>query len=164
MKVKYPPPVSKNWGFMEWADIPDRADPELVYLRRFRVFQTPYVALYVHWIMTPDTDRDPHDHPWNFFSFILRGGYTERLWETTTWPAGRTESQRISYIRRWNRFTLHRMPRHLAHKIISADTGLVTVILTGRRQGSWGFWTPGGFIDQKPYRAAERSISPNEFA
>jgi hypothetical protein len=35
--------------------------------------------MYVHWIYQPDDDRDPHDHPWPFVSFVIRGGYAERL-------------------------------------------------------------------------------------
>lgn len=34
-------------------------------------------AIRLHHILRSDNDRHFHDHPWNFVSIILRGGYTE---------------------------------------------------------------------------------------
>jgi hypothetical protein len=36
--------------------------------------------LFLHWIVRSDDDRDPHDHPWSFKSWILDGMYVERVW------------------------------------------------------------------------------------
>lgn len=79
MEIKHRPPESTEWAFMRWADIPSKQSPGQVYLRRLRVAQTPLCGLYLHWINEPDTDRDLHDHPWVFWSLILRGGYSEDI-------------------------------------------------------------------------------------
>lgn len=48
MKVTYAAPEPKRWSLMEWTDIPSKSDPELVYLRRLRILQTPWGAVYLH--------------------------------------------------------------------------------------------------------------------
>lgn len=35
-------------------------------------------AARLHNIVTPDLDREMHNHPWSFISIVLRGGYIER--------------------------------------------------------------------------------------
>lgn len=48
------------------------------YVRKLRGEQRG-LQVYVHKIMRPDHDRALHDHPWWFWSFIVKGGYTEEL-------------------------------------------------------------------------------------
>jgi hypothetical protein len=50
------------------------------YLVRLRIVQTPWFGIYLHDIHEDDGDRDPHNHPWSFLSFVLRGYYTERVY------------------------------------------------------------------------------------
>jgi hypothetical protein len=47
------------------------------YMERFALFETPWISARIHHIASPDLDRDMHDHPWNFASLVLSGGYTE---------------------------------------------------------------------------------------
>lgn len=42
-----------------------------------KMFQFFGIAIRLHHILRSDDDRHFHDHPWNFTSLILRGGYTE---------------------------------------------------------------------------------------
>lgn len=151
MDVKYAPPVPKRWSAMEWTDIPSKTNPELVYLRRLRVIQTPWWAVYVHWINEPDTDRDPHDHPWNFWSFILRGGYTEVIYERL---------HPIHTEQTWRQYSWHRMPITKAHSITSVEPGLMTLVITGRRVRTWCFWTEEGLVPWRQYLAINESHDP----
>lgn len=141
-KVKYP---YKNvrWAFFKWADIPSAADESLVYLRRLRILQTPWFMFYLHWIFEPDNDRDPHDHPMSFWSFIVRGGYTEVVYHDLGLAAHGPYRRCL--------FSLHKMPRTWAHKITDIRPGTVTLLLGGPRRQKWGFWTAQGWARWEDY-------------
>lgn len=135
--VKYPMPAPGRWCWWTWSDIPSTVHQGEVYLRRLRIFQTPWFSLYVHWIFEEDTDRDPHDHPWVFWSWVVKGGYVEEI--TGQFSSGLYYSEPPRVHRRWS---LHKMPFDKAHKIVSVLPGTVSVIVTGRRRRSFRFWTP----------------------
>lgn len=119
--------------------IMDRAG-ERVYLTRYFIFGHTYStwALMVHQMHRPDDDACHHDHPWSFFTLILRGGYVE---EVTNRRTGKV------YMRRNRPGMLLWRPaahRHRIHKL--ADGGCWTLVLRFRRKQSWGFWTKEGWI------------------
>lgn len=147
------------WSVLEVFDIPSRVNPERVYLKRLRILQTPYFGVYLHHINEPDTDRDPHDHPWPMWSFILRGGYREHVWMRPQDILGANAALQTLLYRShtWNRFSLHYMPCGYAHliKFLAPDT--VTLVVVGRRSREWGFWTPEGFVEWKVYERFEDS-------
>lgn len=150
--AKHNTQTSPRWAFLKWFDIPDRENPDLVYLRRLRIVQTPLFAIYIHWIYLPDTDRDPHDHPWNFWSLILRGGYTERLHKKS--------GEQV--LNAWYRGSFHKMSITHAHKITELIPGTVTMVVTGPRHRTWGFWTEEGFVKYMDYDKAE-GYGPDPF-
>jgi hypothetical protein len=143
-------PRSPRWALWQRTVIPCRDG--LVYLVRRRVIQTPWFAIYLHDIHEADADRDPHNHPWTFWSMVLRGSYTEQL---HTVPYVHLDTWRINH---WGRFSLHRMGRETAHRITEAEPGLKTLVITGRRRSSWGFFTQpwGGFVDWRDYEQEYR--------
>lgn len=141
----------------------------VVYLRRWYLFRMPRLwarteegrkvgvfSVRLHHIMQPDTDRWPHDHPWPFVSFILRGGYQER-WDTAGHPHPR-------FARHVRRVSTH--SRHDLHLIDTFDRGpglkggVWTLIFTGKEKkkaGSdkgWGFCTPDGWVAWNRYAPA----------
>lgn len=138
---------SPRWAFMQSMTIPCKDGTE--YLIRLRIFQTPWLALYVHDIHEDDGDRHQHNHPWSFISIILRGSYLERLYPD---PIGRPDHYVLNEYSRWS---WHRMGRDTAHRIVDASPGLKTLIITGKRQASWGFFVDGELIDWADY---ERQI------
>lgn len=146
---------SPRWAFMQRLDIPDASDPTITYLRRRRVIQTPWFGFYMHWIYLPDGDRDPHNHPWSFATFILRGGYTERFHVIPEINIDVVRTQR------WRRFSWHRMSRETAHRIVELREGTISLIFVGPRRASWGFHTAAGFVDWKDYPAA--GLGPDPF-
>lgn len=141
--------VSPRWAFMEWADIPSYANPNEVYLRRLRVLQTPLFGIMLHFIFEPDTDPDPHDHPWVFWSLVLRGGYHERVFPYVVRDRHDFSSQ--EFRNGWLSF--HKFPFDWAHKIIVLKPHTITLVITGRRRRNpWGFHTSEGFVPRKQYQ------------
>lgn len=153
--VKYPYKGNIRWAFLKWADIESAFHPGYVYLRRLRIFQTPWFALYLHFIFEPDLDRDPHDHPCNFWALIVRGGYLEDVF---THPL-----TRIPRSNTWGPGTVHKMPVEFAHQIRRLNGKTVTLCWFGHRQRQWGFWTDEGFVDQETYRKTHKTAGADPF-
>lgn len=109
-------------------------------MERWRLIQTPLFGIYVHFIYREDLDPVPHDHPWRFWSFILRGGYTEEL-HRRTGDCGSCEDRVCS------RWSLHSFPLHHAHRIVSVRPKTVTLVLVGRKVRTWGFYDGARWID-----------------
>lgn len=130
-----------GWGrFDIWKEIDG---VNTLYLRRFRIIQTKWFGLYVHYIPMPDQDRHLHDHPWNFGVFLLNGGYVEEIpdphdpaWETGT---GST----ITKIRR--RFTFRTQQAEQLHRIREILPGTWTLFFRGNKRRHWGFQTENGW-------------------
>lgn len=111
-------------------------DPENPYMLRW-LFHHPFGTVRLHKITQADADPDLHDHPWDFVSFILRGGYTEDIggpWEQHYGP-GAISLKRASD----------------AHRITSVDGPTWTLVFTGQRIRKWGFWTPEGWVAWDAY-------------
>lgn len=70
---------SPKWAFLEGFEVPDFDNPEVTYLARIRIVQTPVFGVYVHRLGTPDARKSLHNHPWPFVSILLRGSYTEMI-------------------------------------------------------------------------------------
>jgi hypothetical protein len=124
-----------------------------VYLHRLRVVQTPWLAVYLHDLNLPDSDRDPHDHPWSFWSLVLRGGYTERLF-----PYPHVVGVESWKRQTWRRWSLHRMDTAQAHMIDQVEPRTKTLVITGRRRRTWGFWTVDGWVPWQEY------VEPGDYA
>ena len=137
---------STLWAFMDGFQVRKGDTP---YLDRLRVVQTPLFGVFLHRIHQPDVDRDPHDHPWPFLSFVLSGGYTERIWADK--KRRRNDLHSLEFRR--GRWSLHRMRADRAHRILSVEDQLWTLVLTGPRKRDWGFWTNDGLVLWRDYLA-----------
>jgi hypothetical protein len=137
---------SPRWAFMSKMEIPSTRNAGENYLVRLRLIQTPWFGVYLHRVLEPDYDFSPHDHPWNFGSLILRGGYTEHIWNN---PSYHDEKY---FERRWLRWSWHKMRMGQAHKIVGVMPGTISLIFVGKRHETWGFYTPEGWIDWKVYK------------
>lgn len=101
--------------------------------RRTYLYRLALGRLYVHWFCREDMDRDPHDHPFEYWTFPLMG-YTERVF--------RPESHCFEDVHvsawRWS----YRAATH-CHQITRTDSGrwpLITIVWRGRNVRRWGFW------------------------
>lgn len=151
-KVKYPYVGGVSWALFRFMDIADTGDRSRVYLRRLIIFKTPWCGLYLHWIYLPDNGRDPHNHPMNFISLVLKGGYTEqRYWQ---WDVDGAEGT-MTHMRKRKRWSIARTTTRDFHDIRKlALSPTITLLFTGKRQQDWGFLTKDGFVPQTEYREA----------
>lgn len=136
---------SPNWAFMQRFEVPDY-DTDGIYLTRWRVIQTPLFGVYVHRFYGPDPRPTLHDHPWNFLSLVLRGGYTE----FTPDPADSYVYAFPRQVRRWNRKRATDL--HWISELGRVPTW--TLMLVGRRKRVWGYVEPDGTwtrFDEHPY-------------
>lgn len=97
----------------------------------------PWGTLRVHRILRADDDRDLlHDHPFDFTSMIVSGGYVEL----------RADGSRLEY----GVGDVNRCQAEDAHTIVSVKPRTITLVSTGLKRRSWGFHTPDGWI---PWRS-----------
>lgn len=154
---------SARWAFMERFTLthPDSGD---IYLDRLRIVATPLFGVFLHRLGCPDPGEDLHDHPWWFASLILRGGYTELVADAhdaagfariaDVYPTSKRGIERT-----WRLGTIHRLHLTECHRIIELRrTPTWTLILTGPRRRSWGFYPPTGFVDFRDYEQAARPL------
>lgn len=126
---------SPQWAFMERFVIPNFDTDEENYLVRWRIVQTPWFAVYLHRIGTPDSRPTLHDHPWDFLALVLCGGYIERRLDPVTMTVN--EAHRV----RW----VNRMRTHDAHAIVRLlRVPTWTLCLVGARRRTWGYLEPWG--------------------
>lgn len=112
------------------------------YLTRWDVLGNRFGAglkLFIHLFHRGDAELYFHDHPWPFWSLILWGGYWEH-----------TESGRSWY--RPGR--LLRRPAEWRHRVeLPEGRRCWTLIWTGAKVRSWGFWCPRGFLPWRQHAA-----------
>lgn len=155
--TKLKPTKGGRWALWLWQDImcTDNRDLDALYLKRLRIIQTPWFALYLHHILEADHDPDPHDHPFNFWSLVLRGGYFERLYP------GR-ESRDSSVVHYWP-MSFHKMSKYAAHRITDIRPNTWTLIFVGRRTQDWGYWTMDGFVQFAEYLAQNHPVNLEDY-
>lgn len=155
--------------------IPMRRSSEL-YFARFWL-QTPngtrdsgYLesgdSMLLHWLVQPDDDDALHDHPWDFESRILSGGYVEEISDgygkaqapdeqnrepdlgpTKTWFWNHDEGEIITK----KATDLHRI------RVLHPNTW--TLVITGPRVREWGFHPAGKpWQDWRSYLGIEKTV------
>lgn len=88
--------------------------------------------LRLHIFHKGDQDPDPHDHPWDFWTFPLMA-----YWEMVFYP--RTGTERLEIVRAWR--PSFRPATH-THRVIGSVNGraLITLVWRGPVKRGWGFW------------------------
>lgn len=104
----------------------------VLHFLRYRLFACPWFRIYIHKITQPDEDLHFHDHPWSFFSFILKGCY----WES--WSIG--PDYDIEFNRMQPRFSLIHHEKSDIHSIQMLGQGPVwTLVLAYGKYEDWGY-------------------------
>lgn len=111
------------------------------YLERYYIFlkdrsNFPF-NIFIHKFLKSDPD-DLHDHPWDYYTFILRGGY----WEYT--PEGKFWRRPFS-CRHGKAKSLHRI------ELDKEKPYCWTLFIPCTRKRQWGFVTDDGWINNKDY-------------
>lgn len=131
-----------RWSFFSRFDIPDRHNPEVTYLRRWYIVQTPLFGILVHRILQPDSDYHLHDHPWSFLSIILKNSYIETKLGKNLEPVSVTRKK----------FSVGYRKAEDLHTISSLPNGAPwTLLFVGRRRRQWGFATEDGWVQWDEY-------------
>lgn len=124
-------------------------DPYL--LRWYLIPRNPFLNVYLHKFLRDDDDRALHDHPWWFVSVILRGGYIEHTEFSDGTKVLRCRTSVIDVLSPWWKRSIAYRPASWRHRVALPHTetgGRVpcwTLIITGRRSRTWGFWCPTYF-------------------
>lgn len=134
------------------VDIEKTVDGQKVcYLRRFYLFERKSFKLYLHVIKRDDDDPDPHDHPWDFTTLILKNGYVDESYEF-----GESDRQTVNgyvtgtYRRTNKKDELHflsvrkRKAEHLHQVKLRDGKPAWTIVLLGQYRRKWGFVKPDG--------------------
>lgn len=157
-------PRSKKWAFMERFEIPRLDPPYDNYLVRWRIIQAPLFAIYLHRMDHPDSRATLHDHPWNFISFVLRGGYTELVPAQETVQSISAQYQARNPMRpdlwikkkyrrvRW--FNVKRAEDFHSIRELH-ETPTWTLLLVGRRRREWGYLDENGWTAHYLHSMAE---------
>ena len=123
----------------------------ILYLRRYWLSEPvivdgemkSYDSILLHEFIHPDTDRALHDHPNEFTSVILQGGYDEALMPTN-W-ASDFGPEPIYITRRHAGDVIERSATDF-HSITALEQGTVTLVATGPKVKEWFFWP----ADERP--------------
>lgn len=124
-----------------------------VYMKRW-IFQTPRFGIRLHKICQSDSGRDLHDHPFDFTSVILRGGYVE--------TRDRLAISGVARVRTKRRYGPGSVVRRSATDIhrLELDRPAWTLVFAGPYRRNWGFVTKNGWVDFENYH---RSLYGNDW-
>ena len=129
--------------------IMDRVNDE-PYLERYYIFlkdRTWFpVNIFLHRFLKGDPD-EVHDHPWNYFTVILKGGYWEWI------PQFNNKGEKFGEIAHWRGAGHFRICKANSFHRIEIDPTIDTwtLFMPLRKQKDWGFWTRKGWVQHKEY-------------
>lgn len=130
-----------------------------VVFRRWRLIKTPWFQLFVHAIYDHDHDHHCHDHPWDFASLVIKGGYEEMV-ETPRFFDVNTNRYAVdTKIRVRKLGSVAKLPAEgMFHRITRLlDGTCYTLVLASGRKRNWGFFHHvKGWVDNDTYRFLKR--------
>jgi hypothetical protein len=123
-----------------------------LYMKRW-ILTTPWFNIRLHKIVSSDRGRDFHDHPFDFTSCILWGGYTEftppsnKPYDFRSWGWRREDDYQAQWhgpgsIVRRKATDLHRL---------ELSSPAWTLVFASRYKRNWGFQTATGWIEWSRY-------------
>ncbi len=134
-----------------------KSDPTDVYFIRYFVVQSKYFNIFIHRFLRSDRD-DPHNHPWDFLTFVVKGGYREHRYLSIedglhSWIITRTVSFNRLVFR--TATDIHRV--ELTEELKMKDQALapITICITGPERQEWGFVKQLTLIPWKRYLELE---------
>lgn len=112
--------------------------------------------VFLHAIRKPDSGRDLHDHPWDFSSRVVWGGYTEHV--ETYGEDGRSDYSGAFVHARGDEFDA--MAEH-THRVTSVKPFTFTLVKTGPARRVWGFWRVADSFGRPHYGRATWQSAPD---
>lgn len=121
-----------------------------IYLDRWGLEYKPIGGVFIHRMQAPDPGIDLHDHPWTFWSFVVKGGYLEV----------RQEARRIGNHAEFRaRWSWRKMRLDECHRIIELwrSRPCWTLVIHGPVQRTWGFYVNGKWMQWQEYDRTVRA-------
>jgi hypothetical protein len=140
----------------------------------------PWQNARVHEILRSDEDRELHDHPWDYTSVILKGGYTEithwdNFRDAVKWAEKEGRPGGIGFdaaMRKWELRVMYtagdvlRRKADFAHRLLVEEGKTATTLfIMGKKKNAWGFYTKEqgkvyyrDFLDAKEVAARKAAI------
>ena len=138
--------------------IMDRVNDE-PYLERYYIFlkdrgdNFPF-NIFIHKFLKSDPE-ELHDHPWGFFTLILRGGYWEYTEVTTTKVSDENgdavEETNIVKFWRGPGFFQKVSANHTHRVELKDDVHAWTLFIPFKRERVWGFFMDDGWVTNETY-------------
>lgn len=132
------------------AEPPDHLEHDTIYhgdrpyMHRYYIVRSRAANIRLHHIMRDDAERDLHDHPWDFTTHLLSGGYREHL--------GTGE-----IVEHHAPCTVHRRATD-AHRLELLEGPMWTLIVTGPWFRTWGFHTADGWVPWRDYQGHATTV------
>jgi hypothetical protein len=98
-----------------------------------RVLQNFGIAVRVHEILSSDYDRSPHNHPWDYWTLILSGGYEEHEYTDDGHYVASHWRGPGTFLRK-RAESMHRL------EIRPYGDPVVTLFVTFKQTNKWGFY------------------------
>lgn len=120
-----------------------------LYMVRYIVLKTKFFSIFIHRFMRSD-EPIPHDHPWNFLTYVISGGYTEQYFDRA-----KPSTRRNRFTKYWTQTTVERTPGSIRYRSANAvhyvevdrkytleevKLAPYTICFLGPRIKEWGFW------------------------
>ena len=106
-----------------WTDIGED-------FKRFRLLRTKRFQVLIYWLYAPRWPPTGHDHPWDFLTVILRGGYQEST------PKTQTVFRRPGSV-------LFRKAEFIHNVATTSEKVCWSLVITGPKRRQWGFEEAG---------------------
>ena len=126
------------------------------YLERYYLFlkereRFPF-NIFLHKFLKSDPD-DVHDHPWPYFTIILKGGYWEWI------PEFNSQGEKIGEIAHWRGPGSFRWCSADSYHRIELDPAVTawTLFMPGPKQRDWGFLVRNRWIQWEQYLASRKA-------
>lgn len=120
-----------------------------IYMIRYIIARNSYFSIYIHRFLRSDRD-DLHDHPWDFWTYMVEGQYWEKLDRTK----GYSHNFRSKYTHRFvfrKAEMLHRVELDKHYSYEERNKAPLTFFVAGRKRRNWGFVKDGVWIPWKKY-------------
>lgn len=122
-------------------------DDGSLYMKRYTLFQFPWVWARIHVTHRSDADPHLHDHPWRNVSWILDGSYGEELPDHSPWSVRLKVRHHGDIIFRGLKFR---------HRLDIYRAPCISLFITGKYKQSWGFFVDDKKIPWRDYLAQRR--------
>jgi hypothetical protein len=116
-----------------------------IYLVRYVLFKNKYFSAYLHRFLRSDRD-DFHDHPWNFWTLMLKGQYYEHTPTKITY-----RSPGLNRLAHRKAEDLHKIMLVKSYTLKEVDDAPFTLFFASRRRKNWGFLKDGKILPWREY-------------